>query len=205
MNEFSCIIKRGLTDRASRQLLINEEHIKFQSKRLNKNTFSTFLRSEITDYRFGIFWLNLDITFGRQYKIHIRNRDNQILKIAFKSYFGHKVNECHQQYCDILDALWKFHFSKITDDYLQRFENEEEFTLANVHFTKEGITIDEKKGLIPWEEVRTSSHYTYFAIYSEKDASGINRQYNYLNDWNSAVLFSTLRTILKYKNIEVYE
>ena len=125
MEEFNCSIKRGLTDRASRQLIINNDHIKFQDKKLNKEVFSTFLKSEITDYRFGIFWLRIDITFGRQYRVFIRNKDKQTLKITFKSYLKYKLNEVHQQYCDILDALWKFHFSPITDDYLKRFETEE--------------------------------------------------------------------------------
>jgi hypothetical protein len=205
MKEYSCYIKRGLTDPVSRELIINGDYITFQNKSFTKDAFTTFFKNEITDYRFGIYWLRLDITFGRQYKIYIRNKENQILKITFKSYLKYKVNTLHQQYCDILDAIWKFHFSEITDNYLKQFENGEEFTLGSIRFSKDGLYVNKKNDLIKWEDVRTSNYYSYFAIYSEKDPSKVNSQFNYMNDWNTTVLYSTLRTILKYKKIEIYD
>lgn len=203
MKEYSCYIKRGLTDRTPRELIINNDYISFKDKTFGKETFTTFFRSEITEYRFGIYWLQLDLTFGRQYQIYIRNKENKILKITFKSYFKHRQKETYQQYCEILDALWEFHFDNITDDYLRKFEADGEFTLGIIQFSKEGIII--KDSLILWQDVRTSNYYTYFAIYSEKEPNKINYQYSYMEDWNTTVLYSVLRTILKYKNVEVYD
>lgn len=211
MQELKATIKRGLTDRVSRKLIINKELIKFENKRFTKDAFTTFLKSEITDYRFGIFWLRLDVTFGRQYRIYIRNKENEVLKIAFKCYFGHKVNKSHELYTDILEALWAFHFSSITDDYLQRFEDGEELLINDVFFTKDGIRIKtdvalkEQDNFIPWENVRTKNYYSNFSIYSEDAPANINKGYSYMDDWNTTVLYSTLRTILKYKNIETYD
>ncbi len=58
--------------------------------------------------------------------------------------------------------------------------------------------------MIPWEKVRTQNYYTYFAIYSEDDARHTNTVHSYKEDWNTNVLYSVLRTILKAKNIETY-
>jgi hypothetical protein len=203
MKEYSCYIKRGLIDRITRELIINGDYITFKDKTLAKDTFTTFFKNEITDYRFGIYWLRLDLTFGRQYKIYIRNKENKVLKITFKSYFKYKLNEIHQQYYDILDTLWEFHFSDITDNYLKKFETDEEFTLGDLHFTKQGLSV--KGNFIHWEDVRTSNYYSYFAIYSQKEPDKINYQYSYMDDWNTTILYSALRTILKYKNIETYD
>ena len=211
MKEYSCYIKRGLTDRISRELIINGDYITFKDKTLAKDTFTTFFKSEITDCRFGIHWLRLRLVFGTQYRIIIRNNENKILKITFKSYFRYRLNELHQQYCDILEALWVLHFRDITMSYIKKYENNEEFSICDVHFKNDGITLKtdvflkEQATFIPWEKIRTKSYYSNFSIYSEEDPANINRGYNYMEDWNVNVLFSALRGILSAKNIETYD
>ena len=61
-----------------------------------------------------------------------------------------------------------------------------------------------KRVEISWENIRTKSYHTYFAIYSVENPSEINRGYNYKEDWNTNVLHSVLRTLLKRKGIENY-
>lgn len=202
MRELNIVIKRGLTDNASRQVVINNELVKFEDKNILNNTFTAFLKDEIAEYKFGIYWLRLDLTFGRQYRIYIRNINGKVLKINFKTYFGRRVNEYHKKYNDILDALWKHHFGPITDTYLRKFQNEEEFMITNVHFTKDGVDLKGKNMFIPWSDVRTSDYHSYFSIYSIKKPDRINKGYSYMEDWNTSVLCSVLRTILKFKNIE---
>ena len=136
MKEYSCYIKRGPIDQISRELIINSDYITFKDKTFAKDSFSTFFKNEITDYRFGVAWLKLRLIFGRQYKIIIRNSENKILKITFKSYFRYKLNELHEQYCDILEALWNLHFSDITKNYIHKYQDEEEFNICGVSFKK---------------------------------------------------------------------
>lgn len=148
-------------------------------------------------------------TFGRQYIIEIKGKDGKILRIAFSCYFRRNLNENHKKYTDILDAMWDYHFGEITDSYLSLFRNEVPFTIGNIKFSTEGITMKVDNTLkhnevhIPWEKVRTQNYHTYFAIYSADDAH-INSTHSYKEDWNTNVLYSVLRTILRDKNIESY-
>ena len=203
-------IKRSLLDHSDRTLTISEDFLKFQNKDLKENPFTIFKKEEIAEYRYGIRWISFRVTYGRDYQIFIRNKKGKILKINFKSFFGQNKKEYYQKYIEILDVLWDNFFAKIAEDFLKKFRNNESFKIGNVDFDETGITIavsgiaKTTKTKIAWENVRTKNYYTYFAIYSSEMPSEINRGYNYHDDWNTGVLYSVLRTILKSKNIETY-
>jgi hypothetical protein len=205
------IIKRGLRDFNPRQLIINNEYIKFEDKNQAGETFTTLTTDEIAEYQFGMKWIQLRLTFGREYIIRVRTRDNKIVKINFKTYFGYKVKQRHKLYADILESLWNFHFVTIINTHLDNYNNNKEFSVAGVIFKGDGIVIKVASGLkqkdvfILWEKIRTKNYHTYFSIYSQDDARNINRGYSYREDWNTAVLHSVLRAILKSKNIEQYD
>ena len=204
------LIKRSFLDGINRELIISDTFLKFQNKDLKKNSFTIFEKEEIAEYKYGIRWISFRITYGRDYQIFVRNKKGEILKINFKSYFGKNKKEYHQKYIDILNVLWNNFFDEIAQDFLKKFKNNESFKIGNVEFDEVGITIaisgiaKTKKTKISWEKVRTKNYYTYFAIYSSQNPSEINRGYNYHDDWNTGVLYSVLRTILKSKNIETY-
>ena len=204
------LIKRSFLDGINRELIISDTFLKFQNKDLKKNPFTIFEKEEIAEYKYGIRWISFRITYGRDYQIFFRNKKGEILKINFKSYFGKNKKEYHQKYIDILNVLWNNFFDEIAQDFLKKFKNNESFKIGNIEFDEVGITIaisgiaKTKKTKISWENVRTKNYYTYFAIYSSQNPSEINRGYNYHDDWNTGVLYSVLRTILKSKNIETY-
>jgi len=91
---------------------------------------------------------------------------------------------------------------------LRQYSKGEPFTIGNTLFSPEGIIIKRsllKSHFIKWDKVRTKSYATYLAIYSADDPGGINGASNYLEDWNTSVLYSALRGILQVKKIEVYD
>ena len=204
------IVKRGFTDSHPRELIINESNLKFEDKD-STNPYTLFLNSDIKDYRFGIRWIRFELTYGREYHIFVRDKNDKVIKISFKSYFGRKRNYLHQLYINILDELWSCYFSGMVDNYLDKFSNKIDFSINDVLFTENFIEINisgilsQRRKKIYWENVRTSSYWTYFSIYSEENPSEINRGYNYKDDWNTNVLRSTLRTILRDKGIEKWE
>jgi len=208
MQESNFIIRRGITDNASRELIINPNFLKFENKDLIKNSFTIFEKNQIEDYRFGVKWMKYYFTFGREYIIEVKNSNNEILKINFKTYFGRKKKEYHNLCNQILSALWDNYFEELVKKYIQKHECGEEFSIGEVSFLKEGIIIKTnssikiKKALIPWEKVRTKTYVTYFAIYAVDKAAETNRGYSYLNDWNTAVLRNVLASLLKMKNIK---
>jgi hypothetical protein len=207
MEEKKFVFKRSFSDGANRELIINKNFLKFADKDF-ENPYTIFEKNEIKDYRYGIRWIRFELTYGREYQIYIRNFENQVIKLSFKSYFGRKKQELHNLYVDILDELWERYFSYNVDELLNKYENNEEFTIADVYFKKEGIELNisgifnQKRVEIVWKNIRTKTYHTYFSIYSTENPANLNRGYNYKEDWNTNVLYSVLRTILKRKGIE---
>jgi len=202
------IIRRGITDNYPRKLILTKNELKFDSKDLKKDSFTTFQKNEIAEYNFGVKWMRYKFVFGREYVISIRNHDNQIIKINFKTYFGRKKNEYHKLCNEILTSLWELYFSEIATNYIQRHEAGEEIKIGQVTLTKNGLKIlstaslKPKNEYISWDQVRIKNYVTYFAIYSKDDPINVNRGYSYLNDWNTNVLHSVVKTLLKRKGIE---
>ncbi|MFH6995150.1 hypothetical protein [Flavobacterium sp. FlaQc-48] len=210
MEEKRFFIKRGYFDNAIRELVFSHNFLKFEDKDLSHELNTIFQKEEIKDFRYGIRWIKFEITYGREYQIFIRNKQDKTLKITFKSYFGHKKEILHKQYSQIVDNLWDYYFADIINDFINIYNDGREFTIGDVHFSKEGISLNvsgifnEKRIYILWENVRTKNYHTYFSIYSAENPQNINRGYNYHQDWNVSVLYSVIRTILRNKGIENY-
>lgn len=209
--EFKTIIKRSLLDNCKRELIINSDYIQFEDKDLVTDYFTKFYNSEIKDYRYGVKWIRgAKFIIGRDYQIFIRNQENKIIKINFKSFYGINKNLHFKNYSGILNSLWNFHFNKIASDFIEKFQNQEQFSIGNVHFSDENVIIEtnsilkKKQNIILWKDVQTKDYRTYFAIYSQENPANINQCYNYKDDWNTAILYTVIRTILKNKEIESY-
>lgn len=210
MKEFIFDIKRGITDNCSRQLIINDSFISFEDKDIVNNTFTTFTKDEIIAYRFGIKWTTFYFTFGREYQIFIKNKDGKQIKINFKTYFGNKKYEYHSKYQEILDYLWDSYFSDSVNNYIDKHNKGESFQIENLVFTKDYIFLkvdklaNKKEVKILWNDIRTKNYQTYFSIYSITNPKDINKAFSYLDDWNTGIIYSVLRTILRDKKIESY-
>jgi|GEM_PF-2678829 len=207
MKEYKFIIKRGITDGNERQLIMNESFISFENKDYIHDAFTTIDKDEIVALKYGIKWISFYLTFGREYQFFIKLKNNKELKINFTTYFGKNKIAYHELYADILNALWELYFSKIADEFLSQFYQNEKITIANLEFHKEGIRL--KKGVsdffeIPWNEVRTANYQRNFVVYSNQNPQKLNKSFNYHEDWNAMVLFSVLRGILQEKGIESY-
>jgi len=208
MEEVKFTIKKGFIAARTLELIINDDFISFDN--LIPGTKTIIRRADIAGYRFGMKWIELDLAFGREYFIYIQDKDNRSHKINFRTYFGRKTKFHDEQYSAITEALWNFYFDAIVTSFLDKYDNGEEFGIGNVKLSTEGIKIRTSKtfsfgsAIIPWEDIRTRSYYSNFSIYSVKDPANINAGYSYANDWNTTVLYSVVRTILRDKNIESY-
>ena len=165
--------------------------------------------NEISAFKYGIFWIRLDLTFGREYRIYIKGKNDEVVKLAYRSFFGKGVGQAHENYSATLQALHQFRFKDVIDDFLNNFREGYELRIGNVSIDDSGLTVSNKPFVkpshIPWENVRTRDYTTYFCIFSEADAARQNYSFSYLEDWNSAVIYSVVRTILSNKGIESYE
>lgn len=166
MKEQKFIIKRGISDRNERQLILNEELMSFENKDYIYDAFTTFKKDEIIAFRYGIKWISI---FGYDFKIFVKNADNKQIQIDFATYFHRNKSNYLENYQRILNSLWEFYFLNISNEFIQKFHDEIDFEIANVFFNSAGILY--KNGIInlsiieiPWEKVRTFNYERHFVI-----------------------------------------
>lgn len=206
--ELQLKIKRSLLDNYERELHLHPDFIKFEDKDLADNGFTSFKTNEIKEFCYGMTLYQYRIVFGREYEILIRNFDNEILKIKFKSYFGIKKNRTHELYVEIINAVWQMYFSKQVFSFIKEFEAGESFYIGDVNINPEGVIIvvsrllKQEKKLILWEDVALRKYRSYISIYSRENALEFNRGYSYKKDWNTYVLYNVIQNILDNKKIK---
>ncbi len=197
--EETYIVRRGLTDNAKRKLHIGPDAIRFENKNRVGATYTTFPADDITDFRFGINWhVFRGITFGREYRIFVRTRQGEVLKIHFNSYFGRHKKTYSELYGQIVNAIWKHHFIRIMQEFLSEFEKGETFRIGDVVLHPDGLLLKKNdQQLLPWNDVQTKNYATYFSIYSKKNPADINYGFSYHLDWNTEVLKRVVEHIIK--------
>jgi hypothetical protein len=211
-NENTFIIKRGFLDNLPRKLTITPDFIEFQDKDNKINPFTRFDKDSIIGFRHGIKWIRgFEFTVGRDYQIFLQDKNHKILKIAFKTFYGINKQALSETYSQILRKIWDHYFRPITDTYLDKYWQLEPFELCNIHFDQDGVRIKStakifsKPAFIPWADLGTKDYKTYFVVYSTKDPSNVNCSFRYHDDWNVTILYSVIRTIEKYRELDAEE
>jgi hypothetical protein len=192
------IIKSAIFDR-ERLLTITPGYIEFDDKELKSSGPIKFLLDEIVSFRHGIKWLDGFIA-ASVYCIDICNWNAEIIEIRLKSIYGIRENEMAEKYSTILDGLYKNYFDDISRSCLKQFESGNEFSVLNIQFSKNGIYLDEKPGLLPWNDIEVEVYYTYFTICSISE----NKTYKTiqsLTEWNAGILYSVLMQLLRYNKL----
>jgi len=202
IHELNVEIQRGPIDSKKRQLIITRDFIQFEDKS-GVDPFTIFQKEEIGEYCYGINWIRgFEFTIGREYVILIRNSSRQTMKIGFKALYGRRKKEYHKLSNDILNTLWDFFFSPITNEHYDKFKKGADVAIGRATLTKEAIIVDEggliksEKKVIPWDNMEIKSYQTYFAIFSMIEPSKTYATFSYLKDWNTLVLHSIVKFIL---------
>lgn len=144
MKEFTIV--RGLFDTRKRQLIIDEEFLKFENKDHIEDLFTKIPKNEIAGIRYGIHFIRgFEFYVGREYQIFIKTNSGKELKINFKLFYRRKLDEKHKLFCDIVDELWKCYFDNILNQYIRRYNNNEEFNLGGILFKDTCIHLIRKK------------------------------------------------------------
>jgi hypothetical protein len=193
-------IKSSWLDRV-RQLTINSEYIEFDDKDGIADPPTKFEAKDIESFRFGVKWINgYQFVIGRIYCVDIKSNKNDIIKIRLKSVYGINKKKLGEKYSSIVNALYDNHFDRLSMSLLEMFHNNCDFVILNVRFDQHGITLIDKKAVIPWNDVGTRSYSTYYSIFSKTNPDAY-KIFEYLNDWNTGILYSVSRQILKEKGL----
>lgn len=178
------------------ELIFHPEHLELRDKKTN--TLRTkFEKKSITNFKFGIKWLNgYAFTFGRIYCIDIENDNNEQIKIRLKSFYKLNIKSLTEKYLNIIEYLQDYYFDDISRKYLNNFSKDISFKINGIEYNDKGISF--KNNIILWEDLETKNYRNYFSISSKSDSS----KYvliDYMNDWNGCVVYSVTRKILMDK------
>ena len=206
--ELKIKIQRSFLDNYKRDLQLHPDFISFETKDLIGNGTTSFKSNEIKEFRYGVTLYQYDIVFGREFQIYIKNFNNEILKINFKSYLGIKKNDCQKLYVEVINKVWDLYFKNKVVEFINAFEAGESFFIGDVNINSEGVIITiskllkQEKKLIFWNDVAIKKYTTYVSVYSKENSLDFNRGYSYKEDWNTFVLHEVIRNILENKNIK---
>lgn len=179
--------------------MLTEEFVEFENKDLKGQEFTRFNKADIIDFKHGMDWIVwYKFTMGRQFSITFKDNRSKELKIVFKSYFGLN-SHYHQMYSDIVDDIWRYYHQDIVDKYLDRFYNNEELSLQGLKLNQTGIQLIRQSSVLPWESVVMREYQRYFAV-CDKENPEIHSRVSY-NEYETEVLWSMIKTILKEKTI----
>ena len=193
MKEFTLI--RGLLDTRKRQLIIDENFLKFENKDYNEDLFTVIPKEEIAGIRYGIHFIRgFEFYIGREYQIFIKTKSGKELKIFFKLFYRRKLDEKHQLFCSIVEELWNCYFDDILNEYIGQYNNHEEFNLGGILFKDTCIQFDKKE--ISYSDVAIIKYNHYFMVYSKEDQYK-NKMLYFLKDENAVLVSSLINLITK--------
>lgn len=180
-----------------RKLTIDPEFIEFDNTNLYTDRATRLNRGEVEGIRFGVKWLSgYKFVIGRTFCIDIKGPENRIIKIRLTTFYGIRKTTLQQKYSLIFDALMGTHHNDMLNKSIRQFNAEGVVQILNTTFSWDWVLIKGKQ--VPWEDLGTKAYTTYYALFSKKDPT-IYQSYSYLEDWNTALVYSLSRHILNHK------
>lgn len=198
---FETFIQRSFLDNLKRKVFVNEEYIEFEDKnRVGVENARLYWKNFAT-IRYGYEWIRgYYFYIGLRRMIFIRDSDNNEIKISLTSFYNLRNKRNQEKFSEILGAIFKFFLTKHVAGLTKLIKDGQTISLSGIQISNEDITFNHKKELIRIDflVLNIASYKRYFYIYSEIDKeSGI--RINFLEDWNSMLLYSVIKNILKHK------
>lgn len=186
-----------------RQLIIDENFLKFENKDHSEDLFTLIPKEEISGLRYGVHFIRgYKFYIGREYQIFLRTKSGKELKIYFKLFYRRKLQQKHQLFTDIVEALWKEYFDKICEDYLTQIKNNKEIKIGKVSFNKNTISFNKKQ--ICFDDLELKKYVHYFVISSRKDAY-CNIMLYHLQDQDAVIIYNLVTTIIQNEQFRTEE
>ena len=193
-------IKSSLLDR-ERELVIDKAFLTYDNKDQIAELPTKFLKQDIIAFRYGIKWIRgYQFVIGRIYCVDIQSWTGEIIKVRLKSFYGVNKKTLTEKYSTIVNSLYDIYFDDITRNYLQQYSDSIDFDILGINFRSDGVLMGKNSDLIPWEDLGTKFYTTYYAVFSKSNPT-VYKAFEYLNDWNTGILYSVSRGILRSKNL----
>jgi hypothetical protein len=186
-------IKPNILDR-KRKLIISLDLISYEDSNWKDIPDTTFKKGEIAGFRFGIEPIQgYAFTIGRRYCVDILGEDNRIIKISFTSLYKIRQQQLYKNYVAIIDAFLHTHQDNILNRYVESFNQDSSVEILGTTFGQDSIKFNGHN--IPYEDLGCKEYTGYYALFSKSNPK-IYKTYSYLNDWNSAAVYSISKRLL---------
>ena len=121
MKEFDFIT--GAFDLRKKKLIVTDEEIILKQ---GENKTQIIKKSDLKSVRYGIEFISgYKFYIGREYIFYFKANNGESIKVNFKSFYRHKLEEKHQLYNEIINTMWDLHLYDLADFYLHRILNGE--------------------------------------------------------------------------------
>jgi hypothetical protein len=192
------IIRSTIFDRP-RRLTLDPEYLEFDDNDLASSSPTKFFKEDVESLRYGVKAIRgYEFNIGRIYCIDIKNVSGQVVKIRLKSIYRIRRKLLADKYVNIVNTLFLHYFNAISRRYVKLIQENQPFDILGVNINSEGVLFDQKIGRISWDYLGTRRYRRYYTLFSETDPNKY-RAFEYLDQWNAAVLHSVIETILKLK------
>jgi hypothetical protein len=196
----NCTIKPFLLAKP-KQLVIEPKFIEFGVIGPDNNLSIRFQKEEIDSIRYVVKGIRgYKFYIGRVYCIDLRSKCGKTIKMRFRSFYNIKRKMLDANYVNIINALQENFMLDISREYIKKFAQKEVFELLGITFLQDSIILDKKWDPIPWLDVATKTYRSYFAVFSMTEPYKY-KAFKYGSDWNTTVLYSVSKSILKGKGI----
>lgn len=199
-NRLEISVKSSILDR-HRKLTIDENYIQFDDKDHVDAHPTRFEKENIIGIRYGVAPINgYRFYIGRIYCIDIKNESGKIIKLRLKSIYGVRKKLLGEKYVKIVNALFDNYYEDLIRHYINLFNNQLPFELLKVQFTVEGIGLKQNEDIIPWNDLGTRNYIRYYSLFSKSNPNHY-RTFEYLEEWNTGILYAVSRYILREKGL----
>ncbi len=196
---FETYIQRGFLDNAPRKIIINSEYIEFEDKNRVDAENSKLYWKDFDGIRYGYERISgYYFYIGLKRKIYIKDVNSNQIKISLTSLYKIRSKRNHQKFSEILQAIFDSFLSNRLKSLIEAVKSGETITLAGVKVSQQQVEFNYKEKLanIDLLVLNIATYKSYFYIYSEAE-NEIGIRINYLDDWNSALLYSIIKNLLK--------
>lgn len=190
------VFKPTIIDRPH-SLVVDSEFLQFGMLNSDSEVLFMFSRQDIAAFRYGVKWIKgFEFTIGRVYCVDVKSTSGEIISVRLKSLYSINKDAIWQKYSQILEALSKYYFDDICRNAISKIEDGEEWRHETIIITKSGVHLPKRKMKLPWSDVGSKLYATYYAIYS-KSKPDIYESFEFLEDWNTSVIYSITEGILQ--------
>lgn len=198
-NQLTFYLQQGFAHKLKRKLVINKEFIEYETSDQPDPDSLRIYWKDFKDIRYGVELINgYAFSLGRKFRIHIRDQQQDEIRINLISLYGMRRKQHHEAFCAVADAIHKFFLNAHVNQLMEHISHNGTASFEKLTIDQAGICFRYNRASVsvPWEDVAIREYKGYFFL-QNKSMPGQAIKISYLEDWNGTVIFSLMKTSLQ--------